>query len=87
MAKFITTIRLHDADEKDYEKLKNELEKESFKKESQAKKNKQQPAGNEEYKREGKVTIQDVTKAVLKAVAKTGRKYSFTIIKNKPVAG
>jgi len=87
MAKFITTIQLHDADEKDYEKLNRELEKESFKKEKQAKKNKQQPAGKEKYKREGKLTIQDVTKAVLKAAVKTGRKYSFTIIKNKPVAG
>lgn len=79
MAKFITTIELHDADEKDYDKLYNELEKESFEKRKHGVKVKEHPIGKEEYKREGKVTIQDVTKSVLKAIAKTGKKYSFTI--------
>lgn len=87
MAKFITTIELHDADEKDYDKLYSELEKESFEKRKHAAKAKEHHIGKEEYKREGKVTIQDVTKSVLKAIAKTGKKYSFTIIKNKPVTG
>jgi hypothetical protein len=87
MAKFITTIELHDADEKDYDKLYSELEKESFEKEKKAQKDKQDPTGKEEYKREGRVAIQEVTRSVLKAIAKTGKKYSFTIIKNKPVAG
>jgi len=36
MAKFITTIELHDADEKDYDKLYSELEKASFEKRKQA---------------------------------------------------
>lgn len=85
MAKFITTIQLHDADEKDYDKLYSELEKESFEKGKHVVKNESHHIVKEEYKRVGKVTIQDVTKAVLKAIAKTGKKYSFTIIKNKPV--
>jgi hypothetical protein len=39
----------------------------------------------ETFDREGNITIQDVTDAVLRAASKTGKKYSFTIIRNKPV--
>jgi hypothetical protein len=82
MARFITTIELFNADQKDYETLQAELKKHSFTRRSlQADK---LPA-KEEYNREGNVTMQDVTHAVLKAASKTGKKYSFTIIRNKPV--
>lgn len=83
MARFITTIELHNADEKDYKTLNIELKKEYFT-ESKAKSKKIQP-GKEEYNREGNITLQDVTGAVLRAAGKTGKKYSFTIIRNKPV--
>ena len=82
MARFITTIELFNAEKKDYETLQSELTKYSFTKRSLQ-------AGNlpakEEYNREGNVTLQDVTYAVLQAAYKTGKKYSFTIIRNKPV--
>jgi hypothetical protein len=82
MARFITTIELFNADQKDYETLQSELKKYSFTRRSlQANK----LPGKEEYNREGNVTLQDVTYAVLQAAYKTGKKYSFTIIRNKPV--
>jgi hypothetical protein len=85
MAKFITSIQLHDADESDYNKLEHELEKELFRKEKPATKNKSSDTSKGEFRREGKVTIQDVTKAVFNAVTKTGKNYSFTIIRHKPL--
>jgi hypothetical protein len=82
MARFITTIELFNADQKDYETLQSELKKYSFTRLSlQADK---LPA-KEEYNREGNISLQDVTNAVLQAASKTGKKYSFTIIRNKPV--
>jgi hypothetical protein len=84
MARFITTIRLHDAAAKDYEKLNEELVKYSFKGTGNKKEDKEEP-GKIEYNREGNVTLQEVTDAVLKAAGSTGKKYSFTIIRNKPV--
>lgn len=84
MARFITTIELHNADEKDYRTLNTELKKESFTENKNVKGRKIQP-GKEEYNREGNITLQDVTGAVLRAAGKTGKKYSFTIIRNKPV--
>jgi hypothetical protein len=82
MARFITTIELFNADQKDYETLQSELKKYSFTRRS-LQTNKL--PGKEEYNREGNVTLQDVTYAVLQAAYKTGKKYSFTIIRNKPV--
>lgn len=85
MARFITTIQLHNADETDYKKLHTELEKASFRGQKHPGKQRDVPAGRREYNREGNVTLQQVTDAVLKAAIKTGKKYSFTIIRNKPV--
>lgn len=80
MARFITTIQLHDADEKDYKNLDNELKKKSF----IETKHYRNPR-KEEYNKEGNISIQDVTAAVVSAAKRTGKKYSFTIIRNKPV--
>ncbi len=85
MAKFIATIQLEDAGEEDYVKLYRELEKKSFERGVHAGKGKKYVNDKGKYKWEGKVTIQDVTKAILKAVVKTGKKYSFTIIREKAI--
>lgn len=85
MARFITTIQLHNADETDYKKLHTELEKASFRGKKYPDKRNDGLTGKIEYNREGNVTLQEVTDAVLRAAAKTGKKYSFTIIRNKPV--
>ncbi|MET0395019.1 MAG: hypothetical protein ABW019_17875, partial [Chitinophagaceae bacterium] len=86
MARFTTTIQLHNADESDYTLLDTVLAKSSFR---GVRKKKPGQADNlpdkREYNRDGNVTIQDVTDAVVKAAAGTGKKYSFTIIRNKPV--
>lgn len=83
MARFITTIELFNAEEKDYQTLQTELKKHSFTRRTlNAADN---LPGKEEYNREGNVSLQDVTYAVLQAAYKTGKKYSFTIIRNKPV--
>jgi len=82
MARFITTIELFNADENDYQTLQTELKKHSFTRRTLQAEN---LPGKEEYNREGNVSLQDVTYAVLQAAYKTGKKYSFTIIRNKPV--
>ena len=82
MARFITTIELFNADERDYQTLQTELKKYSFTRRNLSADN---LSGKEEYNREGNVSLQDVTYAVLQAAYKTGKKYSFTIIRNKPV--
>lgn len=84
MPKFITNIQLQDADEKDYEKLSRELEKESFKGEAHAAKSKAYITGKGVFSFEGSVTIQKVIDTVLRVAAKIGKKYSFFIIKDKP---
>jgi len=86
MAKFITTIQLQDAEEKDYDSLCKGLEKESFKSEKHAGKSKAYITEKGAFSKEGKVTLQEVTGIVLKAVAKIGKKYSFFVIKDKPFA-
>lgn len=87
MAKFITTIQLQDANEYDYEILSRELKKEAFKGEEHAAKSDAYITSDKgSFSREGNVTIGDVTKAVFKAAAKSGKKYSFFTVKNKPVA-
>jgi hypothetical protein len=85
MARFITTIELHNADESDYKRLHTELEKASFRGKKYPGRRRDGLTGRKEYNREGNVTLQEVTDAVLKAATKTGKKYSFTIIRNKPV--
>jgi L-rhamnose mutarotase len=86
MARFTTTIQLHNADEKDYQILHTELKKESFKEiRRYSAASSEVRLQKEEYNLEGNITLQDVADAVLRAAAKTGKKYSFTIIRNKPV--
>jgi hypothetical protein len=85
MAKFITTIQLQDANEYDYEILNRELKTYSFKAEEHAAKSEAYVTGNGCYNLEGNVTIEEVIRAVFKAAAKTGKKYSFFTVKNKPV--
>jgi hypothetical protein len=85
MARFITTIELHNANDTDYNTLHTELKKASFKEVRHAADANNPNSRKEEYNREGNITLQQVTDAVLKAATKTGKKYSFTIIRNKPI--
>ncbi|MEO5683552.1 MAG: hypothetical protein ABIQ88_12965 [Chitinophagaceae bacterium] len=83
MAKFITSIQLHKADEADYAKLNNEMEKASFHLKKDAASGKSPGIKRKEYNCTGNITLKDVADAVYRAVKKTGRDYSFTIMRNK----
>ena len=84
MARFTTTIELHGANEQDYNTLHTELQKRSFVAIKGIADNGKLPLPRkDEFNREGNISIQDVTDAVLRAAGKTGKKYSFTIIKSK----
>ena len=83
MPKFITTIQLQDASEKDYATLSAELAKESFKDEKHAAKSEAYITANDTFSREGDITLQQVNDALFRAVSKTGKKYSFFVVRNK----
>jgi hypothetical protein len=87
MAKFKTTIQLEDADDKDYTGFRHELEKQSLKSKQQVTKSKTNNGGKEEYQWKGDITIQEIANAIFRAATKTGKKFSFTIMKSKTVAG
>lgn len=84
MPKFTATIQLHDAGKKDYDTLNTELAKESFKGDKISL-GKIKEHLRKEYSREGNLTLQQVTISVSKAASKTGKKYSFTVMRNKHV--
>ena len=86
MPKFVTNIHLQNADEKDYETLHKELEKESFKSESHAAKSIAYITESNSFSKEGNITLQEVTNAVLRVFSRIGRKYSFFIIRDKHIS-
>ena len=81
MPGFITRIELHKADQDDYEILHHEMKKESFTGvKGHAEKFKHSPV---EYVKEGPISLLDVNTATSRAAEKTGRKYSFTVIRKR----
>jgi hypothetical protein len=85
MAKFITNIQLLDAVEKDYETLGKEMKKESFTSEAHAAKSKAYVTGKAVYSMEGTMGIQKVIGATVRAASRLGKKFSFFVMKDKPV--
>jgi hypothetical protein len=82
MSKFIARIQLHKAEETDYETLNREIKKDS----SVLKKNlsvKADKVKKGEYNYNGNISLSDVANAVYRAIRKTGRDYSFTVMKSK----
>ena len=87
MARFTTRIQLENATAKDYSNLQTQLALDTsgvIKKSSSQSKEKN--IANTEFSLEGNISIQEITAAVVNAAAKTGRKYSFTIIRNKAIS-
>jgi hypothetical protein len=85
MARFTLNIELIDGSDKDYLLLHTELTKHLFKETvSYDKQNNSSPL-RPEYTREGNISIQDVVFSVAKASEKTGKEYSYTIIRDKAV--
>jgi len=84
MPKFLTRIQLLNADNKDYQVLQEEMKKEfcnllrtsSFQTTIKIIK----PV---EYALEGNVSLTDATDATWRAARRTGKKYAFTVIRQK----
>jgi hypothetical protein len=94
MRTFITSVRLKDAENPDYERLDREMEKEQFAKvkppKAKSPKAKSRAAAGEkilpvtrEYNYLGSISLQAVTAAAYRAAHRTGKQYSFTVIKQK----
>ena len=83
MAKFITNIQLQDAVETDYEILGKEMVKELFTSEKHAAKSKAYITGKGVYSMEGSINIQKVIGATVRAASRSGKKFSFFVMKDK----
>lgn len=86
MPSFITRIELLSASQKDYQKLEEEMKKASFKDVKKGSSRKQAIATPLEFNRNGNYTLLEVTDAAVKAARKTGRNYSFTVIKERKMS-
>jgi hypothetical protein len=84
MPKFVSRIELLNADKKDYQLLQEEMKKESFdlvrRSSSKSTTKLLTPV---EYTLEGNVSLSDATDATWRAARRTGKKYLFTIIRQK----
>ena len=84
MPKFITSIRLQEANERDYAILSRELKKNSF---SPVSENKSNGSGevisSVVFNSNSNKSLLDTTTEVTLAAATTGKKYSFTILKER----
>jgi len=87
MPRFITSIRLQGANEKDYAVLSREMKKNAF---SPVVENRRNPAGGSEatfvFNTNSNKSLVDTTTLVSLAAATTGKKYSFTLYKEKSKA-
>ncbi len=78
LAKYTAEIQLYDAGSKDFGTLNAELAKESFKEDK-----KKKGLLLKEYSLESNISMQEVNTSIFKAASKTGKKYSFTVLRNK----
>jgi hypothetical protein len=87
MPKFITSIRLQGANEKDYAILSREMKKNSF---NPVPENRKNTAGGSDstfvFNTNSNKSLVDTTTLVSLAAATTGKKYSFTLFKEKSKA-
>lgn len=85
MPTFSTSIQLHNADEKDFQVLDRELKQNAFTSEKVLNhvNNAVDRFINAKYTKHGNHLIQEVIDGVLNAAQKTGKKFSFTVVKNR----
>jgi hypothetical protein len=87
MPKFITSIRLQEANEKDYAILSQEMKKNSFSPVVASKKDASSGLNpTYVFNSTSQRSLVDTTAVVSLAAATTGKKYSFTVIKEKTKA-
>ena len=78
MSTFTARVELHSANPNDYNNLYNEMQKESL-----IAAGDKVESGNVEFKSKEKISIREVIDAVVRAASKTGKKFSFTVMKDK----
>jgi hypothetical protein len=78
MNTFTARVELHSANPADYSRLYTEMQQESL-----VAAGPKVEAGNVEFKSKDKVSINEVIDAVVRAASKTGKKFSFTVMKDK----
>ncbi len=84
MTSYLTTIQLKDAEQNDYDKLDIEMSKEAFAPVKQSRQEaKPSPSIYREYKYNGGITLQEATAAAYRASQRVGKKYSFTVMKDR----
>jgi hypothetical protein len=85
MPSFITRIELESASQKDYQKLEEEMKKAAFKDVKKSGSRIPSIKTTLEFNRNGN-SLLEVTGAAAKAARKTGRNYSFTVIKERKLS-
>ena len=78
MNTFTARVELQNANPDDYTRLYAEMQKESF-----VAAGAKAQTGNVEFKIKNRISINDVIDAVVRSASKTGRKFSFTVMKDK----
>jgi hypothetical protein len=78
MNTFTARVELHSANPNDYARLYTEMQQESF-----VAAGAKAEAGNVEFKSKNRISINEVIDAVVRAASKTGKKFSFTVMKDK----
>ncbi len=87
MARFITRIQLQNATEHDYEKLNEEMKKESSRLNSKYHlQRKENVLFSLEYDCEGNISLSDITESAFRAARTIGKSYSFTVIRYKTIS-
>ncbi len=84
MPSYFTSIRLASATEKDYEILSREMERQSFRPVDKPKKRGSKPVSVPiSFHSSIRPSLLDASAAITHAASATGKKYSFTIMKDK----
>ncbi|MBO9203760.1 MULTISPECIES: hypothetical protein [Niastella] len=78
MNTFTARVELHSANPNDYTKLYTEMQNESL-----VAAGPKAESGNIEFKCKDRSSINEVIDAVVRAASKTGKKFSFTVMKDK----
>jgi len=78
MNTFTARVELQSANPDDYKRLYSEMQKESL-----VASGAKADSGNVEFKSKDKLSIREVIDAVVRAASKTGKKFSFTVMRDK----
>jgi hypothetical protein len=86
MPKFTTTIRIPLVTESDYQTVSREMEKKQFLPDQKIRKGSRVSEKPFVFTHSGKESLLDLTTVVSRALETTGKKYSFTIMKEKSLS-